>query len=375
MSELDRILARRIALGGPIPVSELMSEALLNPRHGYYRQSSPIGRDGDFTTAPEISQVFGELIGAWLAERWQAIGRPAPTLLVELGPGRGTLLADALRATRRVPGFHAALDVHLVEVNPALRALQDAALAQYGIAVAWHEQLGAVPEGPLLLVANELFDALPVRQLQKTPHGWAERMVGLDDGGEKLAFALAPGPSPLAALLDAAVRGGDHPPGTLAEVSPARVVLADELARRVVRHRGAALIVDYGHAASRAGASLQAVRAHRRAEILEGLGESDLSALVDFAALARVASERGARIAGPVSQGTFLRALGVEARAERLAAAATPRQRTAIEGAIRRLIDPAEMGTLFQVLAICDAQSPAPAGFEPACTRNTNGTT
>lgn len=372
MSELTRALVRRIAIGGPIPVSELMNEALLNPQHGYYRHAAPIGRHGDFTTAPEISQVFGELIGAWLAERWLAVGRPDPVRLVELGPGRGTLLADALRATRRIAGFHGALRLHLVDVNPHLRSLQQSALASYGIAIAWHERLDDVPDGPLLLVANELFDALPVRQLQRTPTGWSERMVGLDATGRSLAFALAPGRSPLTVLLDTAMREAAQAPGTIVEVSPARVALADEIARRVVCHRGAALIVDYGYPASRTGASLQAVRAHRRAEVLEDLGLNDLSALVDFGALSRVAVEAGAHVAGPVAQGDFLQALGAASRAGRLVAAA-PQRAGEIESAIRRLIDPAQMGTLFQVLAICDAQSPAPAGFESARARKTNG--
>jgi NADH dehydrogenase [ubiquinone] 1 alpha subcomplex assembly factor 7 len=303
------------------------------------------------------------------------MAEPDPVRLVELGPGRGTLLADALRATRAVRGFHGALRLHLVEVNPALRALQSAALEPYGIAVSWHERLGEIAEGPLLLIANELFDALPVHQLQKTRYGWSERMIGLDTAGEALAFALAPGRSPLAALLDVTVREGNYPPGTVAEVSPVRLALADEIARRIVRDRGAALIVDYGVAESRAGITLQAVRSHRPAEVLEDLGRSDLSALVDFAVLARVARDAGGRVAGPVSQRHFLQSLGVQTRAARLMAKATPQQSATIERAIDRLIDPAQMGTLFQVLAICDAQSSAPAGFDSASARNTNGMT
>src|SRR5215475_215814 len=182
MGELGRLIARRIALTGPISLADFMSEALGHPRLGYYRKTLPVGAAGDFTTAPEISQMFGELLGAWLAERWLAMGSPRDVQLVELGPGRGTLLADALRATRSVPGFHAALDLHLVEINEQLRALQENALAAFK--PAWHARFDDVPEEPMLLVANEFFDALPVRQFEKTARGWVECMVGLDDDGE-----------------------------------------------------------------------------------------------------------------------------------------------------------------------------------------------
>jgi NADH dehydrogenase [ubiquinone] 1 alpha subcomplex assembly factor 7 len=367
MTPLARLIGQRIALTGPISVADFMAEALGHPVHGYYRRATAIGRAGDFVTAPEVSQVFGELIGAWLAERWLALGRPDPVLLVELGPGRGTLLADALRATRGVPGFHAALRPHLVEIHPALREAQRQALQPYGGAVAaptWHERLADVPEGSLLLVANEFFDALPVRQLQRTPHGWAERMVGLDAQGA-LDFALAPGPTPLALMLPAAVREGAHAPGTMVEVSPSAVSLAHDVAQRIVRDRGAALIIDYGRNQSGIGATLQAVRGHEKVDVLDRPGETDLSAHVDFEALARAAREAGAEVEGPVAQGAFLAALGIELRAQALAARATPEQRETVTKAIHRLIDPAEMGTLFQALAIGDPLTRAPEGFAP----------
>jgi NADH dehydrogenase [ubiquinone] 1 alpha subcomplex assembly factor 7 len=202
--ELGRLIARRIALTGPISLADFMAEALGHPRLGYYRKALPVGAAGDFTTAPEISQMFGELLGAWLAERWLAMGRPTGVRLVELGPGRGTLMADALRATRGVPGFHAAIDLHLVEINEQLRALQGQALAAFR--PTWHVRFDDVPEGPLLLVANEFFDALPVRQFEKTARGWTERMVGLDDDGN-LRLALAPGVTPFASALPEAAVG------------------------------------------------------------------------------------------------------------------------------------------------------------------------
>jgi NADH dehydrogenase [ubiquinone] 1 alpha subcomplex assembly factor 7 len=349
-SELGRLIARRIALTGPISVADFMAEALGHPRLGYYRRARPLGAAGDFITAPEISQMFGELIGAWLAERWLAMRAPAVVNLVELGPGRGTLLADALRATRGVPGFHAALRLHLIETSATLRAEQERALAAF--APAWHERLDEVPTGPMLLVANEFFDALPVRQFERTAQGWRERMLGLAPDGETLIFALAPGPTPFARLLPDAAEGAQ------AEINEAGRALARGIGARVTRDGGWALIVDYGYDAG-AGASLQAVRAHKGAGILDQPGETDLSAQVDFAALATAAQ---APTFGPVSQADFLRRLGLVERAKSLKSRASPAQGAAIDAALARLIGPEQMGTLFRVLAIGDGRS-IPAGF------------
>jgi NADH dehydrogenase [ubiquinone] 1 alpha subcomplex assembly factor 7 len=360
-SALGQRLARRIAITGPISVAEFMAEALGHPTLGYYRRAMPIGAAGDFITAPEVSQMFGELVGAWLAERWQAIGRPSPTRLVELGPGRGTLMADALRATRSVPGFHAALDLHLVEINAPLRATQKAGLGIYK--PAWHESFDDVPEGPLLLVANEFFDALPVRQLEKTAQGWNERMIGLAPDGETLAFALSPGPSPFARLLPAALRDGEPEPGTIAELSTAAIDLASRIAARLARDGGWALIVDYGRDSPAAGATFQALRGHQPVDPLDRPGETDLTAHVDFAALAEAVRPSGVQVFGPIGQGTFLARLGIERRADALKARAGREQRAAIDAALARLIAPKQMGTLFRVLAVGDDRSPAPAGF------------
>jgi NADH dehydrogenase [ubiquinone] 1 alpha subcomplex assembly factor 7 len=356
-TELGRLIARRIALTGPISVADFMAEALGHPRLGYYRKSMPVGAAGDFTTAPEISQMFGELLGAWLAERWLAMGRPRPVRLVELGPGRGTLMADALRATRGVAGFHAAIDLHLVEINEQLRALQRAALAAFR--PTWHMRLDDVPAGPMLLVANEFFDALPVRQFERTAHGWVERMVGLAPDGETLRFALAPGLTPYASVLP------DAPPGAQAEISEAGRAIAAAIGARLRRDGGWALIVDYGyerggHESGGHGASLQAVRGHRGAGVLDRPGETDLSTHVDFAALVQAV---GMPTFGPVGQGDFLRRLGIARRAEALKARASESQRDAIDAALARLIGPDQMGTLFRVLAVGDDRSAAPAGF------------
>jgi NADH dehydrogenase [ubiquinone] 1 alpha subcomplex assembly factor 7 len=350
-TELGHLIARRIALTGPISIADFMAEALGHPRLGYYRTALPVGAAGDFTTAPEISQMFGELLGAWLAERWLAMGRPQPVHLVELGPGRGTLMADALRATRGVAGFHAALGLHLVEINPRLQALQQTALGDFK--PSWCARLDDVPDGPMLLVANEFFDALPVRQFEKTPRGWAERMVGLAPDGETLRLALAPGVTPYASLLP------DAPAGAQAEISEAGRTLAASIGARLRRDGGWALIVDYGYDHDR-GASLQAVRGHRGAVLLDRPGETDLSAHVDFAALAQAT---GMPTFGPVGQGEFLRRLGIMQRAGTLKARAGKEQSGAIEAALARLIAPDQMGTLFRVMAVGDGRSAAPAGF------------
>ncbi len=364
-SLLDHLRAR-LEREGVMTVADFMGEALTHPWAGYYMHGDPFGAPsatgGDFVTAPEISQMFGELIGVWCADTWVRLGRPKPCLLVELGPGRGTLMADALRATRQVPGFQEALDICLIEISPALRERQREALGNHR--VAWLDNVGQIPEAPLLLIANEFFDALPVRQFEQTDEAWAERVVVLDGAG-RLAFALA-GPSPAnRALIPAALRGA--PAGTLVEVCPQALNIAAFLGHRLARQAGAALIVDYGPAQPTPGPTLQALRRHRRHEVLEDPGTADLTAHVDFASLAQAAVSAGCAAYGPVGQGAFLRALGIELRAAQLAQSA-PGAAAAIAAARRRLTDPAEMGSLFKALALTgrrfgDGLRP-PAGFE-----------
>jgi NADH dehydrogenase [ubiquinone] 1 alpha subcomplex assembly factor 7 len=360
MSALAERLRRTIRACGPITLAQFMADALNHPRHGYYAGArDPLGAAGDFVTAPEISQMFGELIGLWCAELWRRMGGPAPVRLVELGPGRGTLMADALRAAAGVAGFRAAAEVHLVETSPTLRAQQERRFATEK--VTWHASLAEVPEGPLLLVANELFDALPVHQFIATEAGWRERLVGLADDGERFALGCAPGPTPALAILERLADAAA--PGAVAEVSPGAIALAREIARRVAGRGGAALIIDYGRLGP-CGASVQAVRCHRRHDPLVDPGEADLSAHVDFAALARSAADAGAAVYGPVPQGAFLRALGIETRAATLARRASARQAADIERALARLTEAERMGELFKALAIVDPALGAPAGFD-----------
>jgi NADH dehydrogenase [ubiquinone] 1 alpha subcomplex assembly factor 7 len=309
--------------------------------------------------------MFGELIGLWCADTWARMGAPDPVLLVELGPGRGTAMADALRALRVAPDCRAALRPQLVEISPALGARQRETLAAAGVEASWHERLDQVPEGPLLVIANEFFDALPIRQFERRSEGWCERLVGLGPGGKRLAFTLGPPLSSLGTLaqVQTPATWRAAPAGVVVEVSAPGIAIAAEIGRRLAAHGGAALIVDYGHAAPRTGATLQAVRRHGAHDVLAEPGSADLTAHVDFAALAQAATEAGARAHGPVEQGELLGALGIGARAEALRGGASPAQAAAVDAARHRLTDAAEMGTLFKALALSHPDLGAPAGF------------
>jgi len=356
---LADVLKRRIAEHGPITVADYMTAALADPEHGYYMRRDPFGRAGDFITAPEVSQMFGELIGLTCAEAWQAMGRPESFQLVELGPGRGTLMADALRAGKVVQGFNQAARVSLIEISPALRAKQKDALA--GLAQhppQWLDDFSKTPEGPLVVVANEFFDALPVRQFVNTRDGWRERLVTVGKTGE-FGFGLSARPP----TRDEAPRAPINAPlGSVFEVCPAAVALVAAIAGRLSRHSGQALIVDYGHDATALGDTLQAVKNHRYAKPLEGPGEADLTAHVDFQALKRAAGAAGAQVYGPIDQGRWLTALGIRVRADSLKKASLGRARE-IDAALKRLIGGDAMGRLFKALALASPGMPKPPGF------------
>ena len=360
-------LARRIALTGPLTVADYMADALGHPTHGYYVTRDPLGRAGDFVTAPEISQVFGELIGLWCADLWLRAGRPDPVRLVELGPGRGTLLADLWRAVAVVPAFRSALRLHLVETSPVLRAAQARTLTGAGAPEpVWHDHAGAALDGPVIVIANEFLDALPIRQFQRTPRGWRERRVTWDGAAFRFGLDLAAGPS--LALIPDAVRTAaesEVPPGTVFEANPTAVSLADALGRHVAGHGLAALLIDYGHGGS-CGDTLQAVAGHRYADPLADPGRADLTAHVDFAAIARAGQEAGATIHGPTRQADWLHRLGLAARVQTLCAN-QPDTAAEIRSGADRLtaIDPSGMGALFKVLALT-APGPVPAGFADA---------
>lgn len=352
MTALEQILIARIMATGPMRLSDYMAECLLHPQHGYYTQAQVFGRAGDFTTAPEISQMFGELLGLWVAQCWLDQGAPAPFTLAEPGPGRGTLMADVLRATRLVPGFHAAMRLHLIEASPRLRDVQAQALANYR--PVWCDTLADLPQAPLFLLANEFFDALPVRQFTRSVSGWMETMVTLQDGALALATA------PLGAVLPD--RMADTRPGDIVEQCPAAPGLMSEIAARIAQHGGAALIVDYGGWRS-LGDTLQAVRNHAPVGVLDGPGFADLTAHVDFEALARAAQAAGAQAFGPLGQGALLKALGIAARAEKLGAGLTGDALAQHSAATTRLTAADQMGTLFKALAIVPPGAPAPPAF------------
>ena len=356
--DLTDRLVRHIRAQGPMTVAAFMAMALHDPRAGYYARRQPLGAAGDFTTAPEISQIFGELIGLWCADLWQRMGSPDPVIVAELGPGRGVLMADFLRAASGVAGFRQAMRLHLVEASRVLRAEQGGRLGD--ASPAWHAEIGEVPEGPMLLVANEFLDALPIRQLVRGQKHWAERLVAVAaDGG--LCFATG-AESPALSLMVPPDRR-DAAPGALVELCPAAATLAAEITERLSREPGAALFVDYGYAGGSTGSTLAAIGGHQAAALLEAPGTADLSAHVDFTAFAAAARGGGAAVYGPVSQGDFLTALRAELRLAALLRQAAPGQRAALETGLRRLIDPAEMGTLFKALAMASPGLPAPAGF------------
>lgn len=362
MTPLAHEIAEMIAQEGPMSLERFMMLSALHARHGYYQTKMPFGTRGDFITAPEIHQMFGELLGLWAAEVWHALGAPARLNLIELGPGRGTLMMDVLRAARVVPEFRQALDVHLVEASEMLRQEQRRTLAAEEIAITWHEDIEALPRGPMIVLANEFFDALPVRHYVKGRDGWHERLIGLDAEG-KLCFGLSPGAEPALA--------SDAQEGEIVEIGIIAQRLMSQLADHVARDEGAALIIDYGHVATQAGETLQAVRGHAYADPLAAPGEADITVHVDFAALAKAARAAGADAHGPVTQGLFLSRLGIFQRAEALKRRADAGQATAIDSALARLAMPgpvtgpkASMAELFKVLAVTTPGLPVPPGFD-----------
>lgn len=357
MSPLADSLRRRIAAEGPITIAAYMAEALLHPEHGYYAKADPFGAGGDFTTAPEISQVFGELIGLWCAEVWRLNGAPVEVALVELGPGRGTLMADALRAAAVLPAFLDATSVHLVEASPALRAVQKRCLAAHD--VVWHDSAATLPEMPSLIVANEFFDALPIHQFRLTEDGWCEVLV--DAVGDNFVLTISRQPSPRARLIADSVTNSANI-GDVMEVCPAMWSLVEVISAGIARHGGAALIVDYGGAPTGPAVSLQSVRGHEAHDFLIEPGSADITAHLDFAAVKRAVAP-GVHCWGPMPQREFLLGLGLETRAAQLAGAASGAQRAEIESGCHRLIAPEEMGTLFQALAITAEDAPAPPAF------------
>jgi SAM-dependent MidA family methyltransferase len=360
-SPLETEIRRLIGLAGPMPVSEFMDLCLGHPQLGYYVTHDPFGTSGDFTTAPEISQMFGELLGLWAAAVWRQMGSPAGVRLIELGPGRGTMMHDMLRAANVIADYRKTLHVHLVETSQLLRERQQQTFSKLDIAITWHDVLAEVPDGPSIIVANEFFDALPVNQVVKQADGWHERVVGIDEGN--LAFGI--GPAPLKFFeqtLPPQVRMAEV--GSIYEWRGDAQVL--EVGRRVVRGGGGALIIDYGHLDSMVGDTFQALRGQRKASALAAPGDADVTAHVDFQALAASAESIGARIHGPIEQAMLLRRLGIEQRAANLKKVAPPDKAQAVDIALGRLTAGGSvgMGNIFKAIGLSSPRIETLPGFE-----------
>ncbi|WP_424928073.1 class I SAM-dependent methyltransferase [Amaricoccus tamworthensis] len=352
MTVLAELIRSKIATSGPISMAEYMSHCLGHPEHGYYMTRDPLGVRGDFTTSPEISQMFGEMLGAWLMQTWVDHGRPTPFVLAEAGPGRGTLMRDILRVAAILPRFLEGAHIHLIEISPTLRDIQAETLKGHDIT--WCGSLDDLPSGPAFLVANEFFDALPVHQFQRTDALWRERLVFLRDGGLQLTWSEPKTESRLNARFPHAADG------TIVEVCPAGERIMFKLSERIANSGGGALIVDYG-TWDGTGDTLQALAGHAPTDPLFAPGQADITAHVRFKGLADMAT--GAKIHGPVPQGVFLERLGITARAQALAAKQCGEAHNSIVTAHRRLTHPDEMGNHFQVMGLTPNAAPAPPGF------------
>ncbi|MHA1164094.1 MAG: class I SAM-dependent methyltransferase [Alphaproteobacteria bacterium] len=361
-------LKRRIDAEGPLSIAQYMELCLGDPDYGYYTTRDPFGASGDFITAPEISQIFGELIGLWCVMTWRAMGKPDQVKLIELGPGRGTLMADALRAAKLAPDFLNAAQLHLVEMSPVLREQQKKRLENAEVSPQWHRELSSVPDGPALIIANEFLDALPIRQLQKCEGDWFERCVGVSGTGV-LEFCLSPGSIDTRELIPEGLREGAGD-GDIAEIRPAAESLLKTVASRGLNHALAALFIDYGHRASALGDTFQAVKTHEYTDPLAAPGEADITTHVDFQHLAATAEKNGLNVHGPVSQAQFLSGLGLKERCQQLMKNASSLEMAEeISSGARRLVDATHMGELFQVIALTSEGIAPPPFTSSAKTR------
>lgn len=383
---LEELIKERIREHGAITVADYMQIALSHPEHGYYMQRDPFGVAGDFITAPEISQVFGEIIGAWLAHNWQLLGSPKEIALVELGAGRGTLMADILRSTKNIKGFHEAVSVHLVEISPVLKQKQWKTLAGKHERIEWHDSIDSLPQLPMLLVANEFFDALPIRQfISSIPspsggglgRGWAERMVDVVD--DKLVFVTTTNTVMLPISFVPVQSITENLGGILGdsnqdlstsifkekiiETCEPAIMIIRQISEHIATHSGAALVIDYGYTEGSKGDTLQALQSHVYHDVLKDVGDADITAHVDFLALSQAAQTEGVNIHEITPQGAFLMRLGAGDRTTALCEISTPEQQKLLISGLKRLADPSEMGELFKVLAITSKQITQAEGF------------
>ena len=353
MNALSKILKSRIEEEGPLSLHDYMQAALTHPEYGYYSAQDPFGKAGDFITAPEISQMFGELIGLWAVDVWAKLGAPKKFNLVELGPGNGTLMADALRSARLVPDFIEAMQLHLVETSTRLKARQAEKLKKFD--AQWHDEMPDLGDAPLLLIANEFFDALPIHQYIYISGKWFERLVTSENN--RFNYAISSKPTPVEADVGS-VKDGD-----IFETCPEADALVDKICTLLARSGGAALIIDYGAMTSQIGDSFQAMRRHGFSDPLAAPGEADLTAHVKFGHFAEIAKANNIRVDGPTTQGRFLERLGIEARCRLLARTASEAQQRKLTTDLRRLTSAEEMGTLFKTLALSHNMLAPPEGF------------
>lgn len=363
---LEELIKERIKRYGAITIADYMQMALSHPEHGYYMKRDPLGAAGDFITAPEISQVFGEIIGAWLTHNWQQLGSPKEIALVELGAGRGTLMADILRSTKNISGFHEAITVHLVETSPVLQQKQWKLLAGKHKRIEWHDSIDDLPQIAMLLVANEFFDALPIRQFVKQKDGWHERMVDIE--GDNLTFvtnkkkAMLPiSMIPVQSILedlegilgvaqDKTQEGGIKE--NIIETCEPAIMIIRQVSEHIARHGGAVLVIDYGYTEGSQKDTLQAMKSHAYHDVLKDVGDADITAHVDFLGLSQAAQMEGVNVHKIMPQGAFLMQLGAGIRTTNLCETVNPEQQKALITGLKRLADPEEMGELFKVLAI-----------------------
>lgn len=358
-SSLGEKIRRQIVANGPISVADYMNQCLADPNFGYYMTKDPFGESGDFITAPEVSQMFGELIGGWCVETWRRLSKPSPFNLVEMGPGRGTLMSDLLRIAALEPTFFAGTTLHLVETSPHLRAHQQKTLKGVPVDIHWHDTLKTVPDAPTILIANELLDALPIRQFVFQDNQWHERVVGLDEK-DRLAFGLGAGTLEPGTVPDAMSGFAE---GSILETSPAVTAMVETVSQKLLKHCGAALLIDYGYTQHAPGDTLQAVKAHKPTGLLDDPGNADLTAHVNFDAVMRAAKGAGAVCHGPLDQGPFLLKLGLLERAGHLGSGKDHETQEQIRTDVERLAAPEQMGTLFKVVALSSDGLKLP-GFE-----------
>ncbi len=347
---LKQRIIRQIEATGPISVADYMAMCLFDRDAGYYTTREPFGKDGDFITAPEVSQMFGELVGVWCANAWQALGSPNSFVLCEIGPGRGTLMKDLIRTVAKIaPGFIAAAKIHMVEISDRLTRIQRKTLTKHGGEITWKKHFKDVASGPLILIANELFDAIPSRQYVKINGRFVERVLALDT---KQNFIFAAGSG---SIDEALLPPGNNiaPEGSIFEVGPARNALMQEIAARVHHDRGAALLFDYGHLQQGFGDTLQALSHHNSVDVLHIPGAADLTTHVDFHSLALAARTEGCKTSA-MTQGEFLLAMGLLDRAGALGTDKSAEVQDQIHLDVDRLAGPDQMGTLFKALCVSD---------------------